>query len=242
VNNPQYNATPADSVEGVQRNPQADTKGALHVVLTDGAGTPVTAASSDTVGADAESNTSTRGRVVAWLKGFNGTTWDRLRAGVTAIDTTFTGMLNTIPQAVHETTPATRTNGQRGWLQAYTDGSLRVYLGHVISGEDQTNNVMRFEEQGTPTVCTSDTQVKAAAGFLYAVIVQPTDAVPTAGSIIIYNNTAESGTAVLTINVLATAELGTAGPRTIPVNAVMSTGIYAGFTTTTDVSVTLMWR
>lgn len=192
--------------------------------------------------ADAVALAVNRLTTISVMQASNGTTLDMLRAGVTTINTTFTGMANTLPQAVHETTPTTRTNGQRGWLQAFTDGSLRVYLGHLIAGEDQTNGVMRVEGQFSGTQCTADTQVKASAGFLHAITVQSTDAVPTAGSIVVYDNTAESGTEVFRLDVKATASVGADGARTFLFDRIMTTGIYVGFTTTADVAVQVNWR
>lgn len=187
---------------GDMTTPRCDDKGSLRVVQTDSTGASVVVASSDTAGADAESNTSTRGRVVAWLKGFNGTAWDRLRAGVTTIDTTFTGMLNVLPQAVHETTPTTRTTGQRGWLQSFTDGSLRVYLGHLISGEFQattaTNSRLRVEQvwEATRITTATTTTVLSGAGTFGGIIIGKHVAT---GIITVYDNTAASGTIKLVV-------------------------------------------
>ncbi len=82
-----------------------------------------------TAGADAESNTANKFNVVAWLKGFNGTTWDRLRTAVTTVSATFTGFLNSLPWAIYNATPTPRTEGQGGPLQTDVDGNLRVNAG-----------------------------------------------------------------------------------------------------------------
>ena len=143
---------------------------------------------------------------------------------------------------VYNSTAPTLTTGQRGDIQLDSRGDTQINSATLISGEDQTNNVMRVEGQFSGTQCTADTQVKASAGFLHSVTIQSTDAVPTAGTIIIYDNTAESGTIVCSINVIATATTGVESAYTLIFDRIMTTGIYCGFTTTNDVSVQLTWR
>lgn len=139
---------------------------------------------------------------------------------------------------VYNTTPPTLTNAQRGDAQMDTRANMSVTLGTLISGEDQTNNVMKVEEQFTGAQCTGDTQVKAASGFLHAVTISCNDSAPTAGTIIIYDNTAESGAQVFNFSVTTTYF----NPFTVMFNRVMSTGIYCGFTTTGDVNVQINYR
>jgi len=73
--------------------------------------------------ADAAANPSTTS-VKALEHGFNGTTWDRIRAGISAATATLTGFLNTLPWAIYNTTPPTKTNGQGGPLQTDATGGL----------------------------------------------------------------------------------------------------------------------
>lgn len=143
---------------------------------------------------------------------------------------------------VYNTTQPTLTNGQRGDVQLDVRGNTNTNAGTLQAGEDQTNNVMRVEGQFSGTQCTADTQVKASAGFLHALIIQQTDAVPTAGTIIVYDNTAESGTIVATVEIFAVADVGTQTTYTILIDRIMTTGIYVGFTTTNDVSCAAIWR
>lgn len=98
-------------------------------------------------GADGESNTSNKLGVFAWLKAFNGSTWDRLRAGITACTATLTGWLNTLPWAVYNATPTTRTEGQGGPLQANSLGSLETDLQTKIAGEDLTNDLQGVQNK-----------------------------------------------------------------------------------------------
>ena len=116
----------------------------------------------------------------------------------------------------------------------------RVSLADLISGEDQTNNVLRVEGQFSYSGNkTADTQVKASAGYVHNLVCIGTDAAATAGTIILYDNTAESGTVVMSWAVQAAAY---AQPVVFPLDVVMTTGIYLGFTTTADVTCTVSYR
>ena len=127
-----------------------------------------------------------------------------------------------------------------GLLSCDTSGNLRVTIGTLLSGEDQTNNVLRVEGQFTHAGNkTADTQVKASAGYVHNLVRIGTDAAATAGTIILYDNTAESGTVVLSWAVQAAAY---AQPVVFPLDVVMTTGIYLGFTTTADVTCTVSYR
>jgi len=121
-----------------------------------------------------------------------------------------------------------------------TGGNLKVTQGTLTSGEDQTNNVLRVEGQFSYSGNkTADTQVKASAGYVHNLVCIGTDAAATAGTIILYDNTAESGTVVLSWAVQAAAY---ALPVVFPLDVVMTTGIYLGFTTTADVTCTVSYR
>jgi hypothetical protein len=126
-----------------------------------------------------------------------------------------------------------------GLLSCDTSSNLRVTLGTLLAGEDQTNNVLKVEGQFSykaPVV--ADAQVKASAGFLHCIWITQNDAAPTAGTIIIYDNTAESGTQVF--NWTLTTAVFT--PIVLCPDIVMATGIYIGFTTTADVNVSVSYR
>jgi hypothetical protein len=87
------------------------------------------------------------------------------------------------------------------------------------------------------TRATADTLVRTGGGKLHTISIAPTTATPTAGLITVYDNTAESGTAIFSEWVFAT----TPG-HTIVLDCNVSTGIYVGYTTVTDVSVTVTHR
>lgn len=121
-----------------------------------------------------------------------------------------------------------------------TGDAADMNLGTLISGEDQTNNVLRVEGQFSYSGNkTADVQVKASAGYVHNLVCIGTDAAATAGTIILYDNTAESGTVVMSWAVQAAAY---AQPVVFPLDVVMTTGIYLGFTTTADVTCTVSYR
>ena len=110
--------------------------------------------------------------------------------------------------AKYNATAPTYVDGDRADNQADVNGNLQVNNRTLISGEDQTNDVMKTEQQFTYSYISTatTTAVKAAAGFLHTITVQG----GTAGTIIIYDNTAGSGTIVASFdstNALATYTL-----------------------------------
>lgn len=83
-----------------------------------------------------------------------------------------------------------------------------------------------------------DTQVKATPGFLQCIMMSQSDAAPQAGTITIYDNTAESGTVVFA----HTFTTATFMPVQICPQRVMATGIYIGYSATTDVNTSVSYR
>ena len=114
-----------------------------------------------------------------------------------------------------------------------------VTLNTLVSGEDQTNDVIKNEQQFSySAVAVADVQVKGAAGFLHTVTISCNDAAPTAGSLIIYDSLTETGTVVFNHTFTTTPFM----PFTVLLNYKMLTGIYLGFTTVGDVNVSCGYR
>lgn len=104
----------------------------------------------------------------------------------------------------------------------------------LFAGEDLTNNrLMTRPTYNYSAVAVADVQVKGSAGYLHSVTITCNDAAPTAGSLIIFDNTAESGTQVFNHTFTTTPFM----PLTVILDYTMATGIYLGFTTTGDVNV-----
>lgn len=139
---------------------------------------------------------------------------------------------------IYNATAPVLDTADRGDLQLDVNGNVQSNLRTLISGEDQTNDVLKTEHQFSYAYCTADTAVKAAAGFLHSLTFAQTDAAPTAGTIIVYDNTAESGTIVYSETFDTTVFRG----YTVTLDVKMNTGIYVGFTTTADVGCTVSYR
>jgi hypothetical protein len=86
-------------------------------------------------------------------------------------------------------------------------------------------------------VLVADGQVKGSAGVLHTVVISCNDAAPTAGSLIIYDSLTETGTQVFN-HTFVTSPIA---PLTLVFDAIMTTGIYVGFTTTNDINVTVTY-
>lgn len=133
-----------------------------NTTLTDASSHAIT---NSTAGADGGSNTSNRVPVSARQEGFNGTTWDRLRAGITGVFSAVTGVLNTLPVGQYNSTPPTLTNGQYTIVQMDGKGNLLVSLGTALSNTTDsidTNHYQSAPSQTAISVGTSSTSVLAA--------------------------------------------------------------------------------
>jgi hypothetical protein len=119
-----------------------------------------------------------------------------------------------------------------------TNNAAQVTLATTLAGEDTSNDVMKVEQRFAYAHVTADTAVKSAPGFLHTLTFAQTDAAPTAGSIIVYDNTAESGTIIYSETFTTDVFRG----YTVTIDAAFGTGLYIGFTTTADVGVTVSYR
>lgn len=117
--------------------------------------------------------------------------------------------------------------------------ALPVKEQYVSVAEDNDNGRFLVELRNTPSYkITADTLVLTGSGFLQSLTFTCNDAAPTAGSIIVYDNTAESGSELHNETFTTTPFRA----YNIPVNASVANGIYVGFTTTNDVNVFANYR
>lgn len=197
-------------------------------------GTVSAGGSAAAAAADAESNATTMSAQRTRLSGFNGTTWDRLRAGLTAVSATLTGFLNVLPWAQFNTAPTTRTTGQGGPLEADASGNLRQVVMNPAVAVDDVNGKIVVEHRYAFTNITTGatTVVKSGAGLLHAIVVNKGAATAT---ITIYDNTAGSGTKIGTITF--GAALLTDPPLLATYNLSFSTGLTIVTSGATDVTV-----
>lgn len=92
--------------------------------------------------ADATANPTTT-QVAADMMGFNGTTWDRIRAGITTFTSTLTGFLNVLPWGIYTATPSTRTSGNGSNLEQDSTGNLRSAEQYQAQAFDDNNAVVQ---------------------------------------------------------------------------------------------------
>lgn len=96
-------------------------------------------------GADARSNTQNSESVEARLTGFNGTTWDRIRTGLVAVQTTFVGLLNTIGMGRYNATPPTLADGNVAPVQLDSTGKqLVVTTGNIAHDAADSGNPVKI--------------------------------------------------------------------------------------------------
>lgn len=101
-------------------------------------------------------------------------------------------------------------------------GNMWVSLGTKIAGEDQTNDVLKTEQQFTYTNITTQTTttIKSGAGYLNGFVINT----PVASAVwTIYDNTAGSGSKIGTVTLPAT--LLSSGPITVFYHTKFFTGL-----------------
>jgi hypothetical protein len=148
---------------------------------------------------DAKTNASAAsGFIQTFGSAFNGTTWDRVRAGVITVSSTFTGMLNSLPWAIYHLAPATRTNGQGGPVEADPTGNIRGAEQFAPVYEDNVAGkaVVEHRYKYTNITTLTTTVVESAPGLLHAIVINK----PVASAVItLYDNTVAAGTIIGTI-------------------------------------------
>jgi len=149
----------------------------------------------DTAEADGVANTKNTIAASARASGFNGTTWDRLRAGLSDVASALTGILNTLPLALYHSSRSTRTDGLGGPLESNIVGDLSVTQGTLLAGEDLIKDVITTRRRGVYAYISTatTTYVFPGSGHINNIKV----AGGTLGNVTIYDNTAASGTVIL---------------------------------------------
>lgn len=129
----------------------------------------------------------------------------------------------------------TLDDGDRGDLSLDSKGNLNVNLNTKISGEDQTNDVMKTEQQFSLSYQASAADnkvIKASAGFLHSVILGTW----VDNGVIEISDHASDGDGNIVIKLTTNATDDTNFPCVIPVNAKFTTGICADVAALTDVT------
>lgn len=145
-----YTATPLSLADGDYAPVQLDTKASAKVAPTGSDGNVLYPAAAAL--ADATANPTTAG-AASYLEGYNGTTWDRIRASVTGVVTGVTGWKNVLPGAQYLATPPSLADTNWSTLVATINGFLKVSQGDLTAGENLTDNTLHV----TPKAITSST-------------------------------------------------------------------------------------
>ena len=127
----------------------------------------------------------------------------------------------------YESGTDTYADGDAAKLHMDVNGNAKVVEQYAPGYEDNTNGVAKVEHRYTPFRVTADGQVKAGAGFIHAISVNPTTATPTAGLLTIYDSLTETGTILHSEWVAAT----TPG-HSILLDMTFATGLYVGYDAT----------
>lgn len=110
----------------------------------------------------------------------------------------------------------------------------------LLSCEDQLKKICKVEQQFTSSgPKTADTLIYTGASLVHSLVCIGTDGTAAAGTIILYDNIAESGTKIFEWDVQAVAYTT---PVVIPLNAIVANGLYLGYTTTNDVKCHVIYR
>lgn len=198
-------------VKGQAVVPSCDTHGNL-IVNTNPTGALAASA------ADATANPTLAGEL-AYVLGFNGTTWDRLRTAIVAKTATVTGILNTLALGRYNLTPPALTDGDVQLLQLDANGAMRVSPAVAV---DDTIGVIKVEHRYAFSYIPANatTVVKTGAGFLHTMTIGTIVATAT---ITVYDNTS----AVAPIIALITLPAAGAGdmPQTLTFDIAFTTGL-----------------
>lgn len=87
---------------------------------------------------------------------------------------------------------------------------------------------------------TADAQIKASAGYAGNMICIGDSSAAAGGTIIVYDSLTETGTALFTLDIVASADYHV--PMVLPIYTSAATGIYLGYTTVSDVACTVFYR
>lgn len=175
--------------------------------------------------------------VGSFVHAFNGTTWDRIRSGAVANVASVVGFINNIGVGIYNSSAPTITDGRYNAYQIDVNANLKTSMGTALAAS--IDSITAYPVGNTyNAVIVADAQIKGSSGVLDSIMITCNDAAPTAGSLIIYDSLTETGTQVFNHTFTTTPFT----PICLKPSLAMLTGIYAGFTTTGDVNVTIGYR
>lgn len=110
----------------------------------------------------------------------------------------------------------------------------------LLAGEDQTNDVIRTEQQFSYCAAVvADAECGTAANFVHTVTCAQNDVAPTEGKLEIRDAVAAAGGTVIQTLYFTT---GVFAPFTLTFDANLSNGLYLDYTTTADVACSASYR
>lgn len=155
--------------------------------------------------------------------------------GVNAGDVSTVNGLPVNNLGIYNSTPISLTNGSYSTFNLDENAILRVVEQEVPTYEDAARGKAIVEHKYDATRRTTEGLVVSGSNFCHTISISPLTATPTAGLLTIYDNTAESGTAIYSEWVFATA-IG----HTVIIDRSMQNGIYVGFDgTLANIAVTI---
>lgn len=110
--------------------------------------------------------------------------------------------------------------------------------GATSAAVDAAIGVVKTEQRFSTTVLTASGVVKSGIGMVHTITIAPNAALPTAGTIDVYDNTTGSGTKIFSVYVTNAYF----APVTITLDAAFSTGLYVAYGTTNSVNVIASYR
>ena len=134
----QYRVTASVLADGRIEIPLGDAAGRTIVVSQDSNGNPIFPVAATPADGEAYGLLS---KIRAFMMASNGTTTDMLRASLTAVQTAFTGMLNTLPYAKFNLTRPTLADTNGVCLQIDQYGNLKIVEQAAPDYEDNANDL-----------------------------------------------------------------------------------------------------
>lgn len=119
-----------------------------------------------------------------------------------------------------------------------TDGNNNGMVTLATKLDPVNDGVLSYPYGHVEETKTADFLHRTGTGVLHTITFSCNDAAPTAGTYILYDNTAESGTIIFSHTFTTTPFV----PFSVTLDCAFSVGLYSGFTTTADVNVTVSWR
>lgn len=129
----------------------------------------------NTAGADAVTNTQNQLEAGARMSAFNGTTWDRIRSGLVAVQTTFVGLLNTIGMGRYNATPPTLSDGNVAPIQVDANGNQMIVgsVPHDTADAGAPVKIGGKAVSAEPTAVTANDRVNAIFDLVGKQIIAP---------------------------------------------------------------------